>query len=108
MNPNIYRAYEIDCDVKRVKRGKASIRWHCIVRIRAPNARAHSELEILVNAWSEAGARSNGIKRAMMYIDEWLGPESYDRGAQPASHISVTRPNAGREGAAQIAGKGKQ
>jgi hypothetical protein len=77
MKPNIYRGFEIDCSVKGIKRGKASIKWNCVVHVAAPDARAHSDLEIIVSAWSAASARAHGVKYAMTYVDEFLGPEEY-------------------------------
>jgi hypothetical protein len=75
MRTNSYRGFEFDCSVKGVKRGKASIKWNCVVHITAPGAKAHEDLETIVSAWSASGARAIGIKHAKTYVDEFLGPE---------------------------------
>jgi hypothetical protein len=74
MRPNSYRGCEIDCSVKGVKRGKASIKWKCVVHITALGPKEYSDLELIVSAWSAGGARANAVKHAMTYIDEFLGP----------------------------------
>jgi hypothetical protein len=73
MKPNIYRGFEIDCSVRGVKRGKASIKWNCVIHITAPGPKEELDLELIISAWSAGGARTNAVKHAMTYIDEFLG-----------------------------------
>jgi hypothetical protein len=67
-----YRGFEIDCSVKGFKRGKASLRWTCIVRIQATDGTERSDLEITLTAWSASAARAEGFKHAHQYIDEHI------------------------------------
>jgi hypothetical protein len=102
MKPNVYRECEIDCSVKGVKRGKAGIKWNCVIHITGPDGKAYSDLEIIVSAWSAGAARGNGVNHAKSCIDEYLGPEAYGHSDRHDHHVSMASPIAGGNMVAQI------